>query len=131
MSEFKDPAIKLFGKTIPLSLNQDVSCNDEPSTAASVVDPDAGTVGAAGESSSDQKLLLLSSSSSGQEDEEADGDKVRVKMNFFETRIPYFSSKKFYIRNYFDEYNVWSSYCFLILGRLLRVSKSSFNVFFC
>lgn len=75
MSEFKDCAIKLFGKTIPLSLNQDVSCNDEPSTAASVVDPDASTVGAAGESSSDQKLLLLSSSSSSQEDEEADGDK--------------------------------------------------------
>ena len=93
MSEFKDSAIKLFGKTIPLSLNQDVSCNDEPSTAASVVDPDGGTVGAAGESSSDQKLLLLSSSSSGQEDEEVDGDKVCVKMNFLKREFLIFQAR--------------------------------------
>lgn len=79
MSEFKDSAIKLFGKTIPLLLNQEVSCNDEPSMATSVVDSDAGTVGT-GESFSDQKLLLVSSpnkESSGEE--EGDGDKVRLK----------------------------------------------------
>ena len=89
MLEFKDPAIKLFGKTIPLSSSHEVSGDGEPSTAASVVDSDAG------EGSSDHKLRRLSYSSSnidlheddsaGERDDEPEREeeKVRCQNEFF------------------------------------------------
>ena len=96
MAELKDPAIKLFGKTIlPLPASRDFSGNDEPSVAVSVVDSDAGT----GESSSDRKLPLsspntatvLPDQNSGEEEE---AHKVRVKSRLRETSL--FSRENMY-----------------------------------
>ncbi|PON54126.1 Zinc finger, Dof-type [Parasponia andersonii] len=86
MAEFKDPAIKLFGKTIPLPSSREISGNGEPSVAASVVDSDARGLGSGESSASDHKLRLSSNSSSivsrendsaGERDDDQDGDEEK------------------------------------------------------
>lgn len=77
MSELRDPAIKLFGKTISLPLNQQGDASYAVVDSATAV---AAVVIAAGESCSDHKLVSSSTTTSREDYSatEGDGDKVCV-----------------------------------------------------